>query len=274
MMQAILNRCSDELFSAKRKILGKHRARRGRLYCVGLGKTGTHSVAAMFSRTVRARHEAGALELMEKILARWLGQISESEFIAWLHQRDRSMALEVDSSTLNFEILDDLLREFDDARFVLTIRDCYSWCNSLINHGAVHRHKVHPLWRQMRRFENRFHHAPEEQILQDHGFLSLESYFYQWTSHNQTVLDKVPAERLLLVRTDELQKRAFEIAGFGGLPRRAVRVERTHEFQNHHRLDLLRQIDPRFIEAKAQTHCSRLMQRFFPEITSLNDAKL
>src|SRR5688572_26551226 len=110
---------ADKLFAAKRKILGRNRVRRGRLYCVGTGKSGTHSIAAMFSGTVRSRHEARAVQLMEQILARASGRTSDREFADWLHQRDRELALEVDSSHLNYDILDFLIREFPDARFVL-----------------------------------------------------------------------------------------------------------------------------------------------------------
>ncbi len=42
---------------------------RRRLFGVGTGKTGTHSLAAIFERDHRAAHEAGAKELMEIIFA-------------------------------------------------------------------------------------------------------------------------------------------------------------------------------------------------------------
>jgi hypothetical protein len=275
LLQTAVNRCSDGLFSAKRKILGRHRVRRGRLYCVSIGKSGTHSIANMFSRTVRSAHEVQAVPLMEKILAWRETRISEREFGEWLHRRDRELALEVDSSTLNFEILDILLREFPDARFVLTIRDCYSWCDSFMNHAVRNRQSVDPLWHQMGRFRgNRAQHAPEEQLLKENGFLSLDSYFSYWTKHNQTVLDKVPAQRLLVVRTDQIQERAFEIADFAGLPRRSIRMDRAHEYRNLEKQEILRQIDRDFLEALVEKHCRPLMKRFFPEIESLDDARL
>jgi hypothetical protein len=274
-LQTVVDRCSDELFSAKRKILGRHRARRGRLYCVGIGKTGTHSIANMFSRTVRSGHEAQAVPLMESILAWRNGQINERQFVEWLHRRDREMALEVDSSTLNFEILDVLLREFPDARFVLTIRDCYSWCNSFVNFGARHRDTMNPLWYQMGRFRaHRAEHAPEEQVLKERGFMNLDCYLSYWATHNWDVIEKVPAERLLVVRTDQIQDRAFQIADFAGFPRRSVRLDRTHEYRNPEKEQILRQIDRDFLEARVEKHCRPLMARFFPEIKSLDDAKL
>jgi hypothetical protein len=229
----------------------------------------------MFSRTVRSRHQPDAEPLMERIVAWHQGQISEGQLVEWLHQRDREMALEVDSSTLNFEILEILLREFPHARFLLTIRDCYSWCNSTINQTLRIQETMHPLWRQLGRYNGAiFPHAPEEELLKRNNLMSLPTYFSRWARHNHYVLDKVPAERLLVVRTDQIKQRAFEIAAFAGLPRRSVRLDRTHEYRGPEKKDFLRQIDPRFVEAMAAKHCGTLMTRFFPEIKSLDDARL
>jgi hypothetical protein len=274
--KSIADSWADVLFSAKRKVLGRDRARRGRLYCVGTGKSGTHSVAAMFSKTVRARHEARALELLEKMLEWKNGRMSEAEFTAWLHVRDREMGLEVDSSTLNFDILDILLREFPDARFVLTIRDCYSWCNSHLNHTIRFSGEIDQLWYEMARVrfqDGPLPHASEERLLAEKGFQSLAYYFSRWARHNTEVLAKVPPDRLLVVRTDEINQRALEIAEFGGFPRRSICLDRTHAYKNPEKQPLLLQLDRAFVEATADRHCRPLMERFFPEITSLESAR-
>ncbi len=271
----IKDRCADFLFAAKRRVLGRSRARRTRLYCVGTGKSGTHSIGRMFSKTVRAKHEPEAKQLMEKFISWQNGVIDEAQFTQWLIERDRRMALEVDSSTLNRNILDILLREFADARFILTIRDCYSWCDSLLNHHIRFNNEIDPLWKQMgkwRMHPERFKHAPEERLLQEQGFHTLDCYFSYWARHNSGVLERVPSDRLFVVRTDEIGRKAFEIANFAGLPRRAVLVENTHEYKNPSKKPILTQIDRDFLEASVERHCRPLMSRFFPEIKSLRDA--
>jgi hypothetical protein len=276
LLESIIRRSSDIVFSARCKLLGPHRARRTRLYCVGAPKSGTHSIAAMFSG-VRSEHEPQRAEVLEKVYAWQDGHIGDQELKAWLRARDRQLALEVDSSSLNFEILDFLLREFPDARYVLTIRDCYSWCNSAINHTARYRGRLDALWlpiRQSRYRPDVFTHAPEEQLLKDNGFYTLDGYFSYWTRHNTEVIEKVAPDRLLVIRTDQIPERAFEIADFAGLPRRAIRPERTHEYKNPTKHPILRQIDRKFVEAKVEKHCRQLMTRFFPEIKSLDEARL
>jgi hypothetical protein len=273
----IKDRCADLLFATKRRVLGPDRVRRTRLYCVGIGKTGTHSIATMFTRNVRSAHEPERLELAEKILARHDQRISEQEMAKWILERDRRLALEVDSSFLNIDLLPILLHKFPDARFLLTIRDCYTWCNSIINEMVRSADRIKPVLKEMassRYQPHLFKYAPEEQLLKEKGLYTLAGYFAYWAKHNSTILNTVPPERLLVVRTDQIGKSAFEIANFAGLPRRAVRVERTHEYRNPAKQDIIRQIDRNFLQAKVEEHCQPLMTRFFPEIRSLADVDL
>ena len=110
-------------------------------------------------------------------------------------------------------------------------------------------------------------------MLKEQGVRSLDYYFSYWKWHNTGVLEQVPQDRLLVVRTDQIGQRAFEIADFAGLPRRAVRQERTHEFRNPAKQPILQQIDRSFVEARVARHCRPLMERFFSEIKSMDDVK-
>jgi len=263
----------DFVLTAKQLLLG--RGRGARLYGVGMGKSGTHSIASMFLKPVRAGHEPEPLPLIEKILSREAGTLSERELHDWLGARDRRLALDVDSSNLNAHILDFLVSEFVDARFVLTIRDCYSWCDSMINHSIRFAETTPEPWRRLRNLRFRsdaFCHAPEEQLLKEAGLYTLDGYLSHWSAHNEGVIQKVPPQRLFIVRTDEIQKRALEIADFAGLPRRTISAERAHGFRNPEKRPVLKQIDTAFIEARVEKYCRPLMSRFFPEIRSLPDA--
>jgi hypothetical protein len=117
-------------------------------------------------------------------------------------------------------------------------------------------------------------HDPEEQILKENGLLTLDWYLSRWRQHIEKALATVPAERLLIVRTNEIGKRAYEIADFAGLPRWTIRPKHTHAFKNPVRKELIHQMNQRYLEQKVEQHCRPLMERFFPEIKSLNDAKL
>ena len=276
-LEIITNACADVAFAVKRLVLRPPRVRRAHLYGMGIAKSGTSSVHRMFSRSVRTAHEPQILALIDKYFEWAGGRIGEPEMREWVRARDRKLALEVDSSWVNFMILGFLLCEFPEARFVLTIRDCYSWLNSTFNHSLRYRNVSAPQRARARDLVfNRggFVHTPEEQILREGGFYTLDGYLSGWAAHNEQVLAQVPPDRLLVVRTDQIRQRAHEIADFAGLPRRTLRLHRTHEFQNPAKQDMIRQLDRDFLERKVEQHCRPLMTQFFPEIKSLDDAKL
>ncbi|MGH6820932.1 MAG: sulfotransferase, partial [Methylocella sp.] len=200
-----------------------------------------------------------------------------TQFTDWIRKRDRRMALEVDSSFLNYEILEVLLKEFPDARYILTIRDCYSWLDSLFNHSLRLKENKDPRWLKLPQIwppSEPLMHAPEEYELKERGLGTLDRQFSWWTRRISTVLTKASAAQLLVVRTDEITNRAFEIADFCGLPSHAVRKDRSHAFFGSEKCGILRRIDRAFVETKVEKHCRELMTRFFPEIRSIDDARL
>jgi hypothetical protein len=271
----LANVCADVAFAMKRWVVGPYRVRRVRLYGVGLGKSGTHSIANMFSRGVRACHEPQVAQLIDKVIEWRRGLVSDQEMCAWLQDRDRELALEVDSSGMNQQIAGLLLREFPNARFVLSLRDCYSWTNSGMN-WYLNSNGSGP-WSKWWSFlygNGPFNYAPEERVLKDKGIPPLDTYFSSWATRNANTLASLPSDRLLIVRTDQIRQRAYEIADFAGLPRRVIRLHRTHEFHNRKKVAILHELDRRFLESKVEQHCRPLMSRFFPEIKSIDDARL
>jgi hypothetical protein len=253
-----------------------NQVRRARLYGVGLGKSGTHSFEGMFSGNLRTAHEAEAAELIKKILAHHYGHLNAEDFHAWLRARDRRLALEVDSSSLNFWLVDFLLSEFPEARFILTIRDCYSWTNSFMNHW-LRQPAADTRWaglNELRFGSTDAPFAPGEQRLKELGLYPLPAYLKYWSKHNGRMIEKIPPAQLLVVRTDQLKQRALEIADFAGVPHSLVNLDKTHEFSNRAKQDILQQIDRDLLEREAKLHCRPLMTQFFPEIKSFSDVRL
>jgi hypothetical protein len=242
---------------------------------VGTAKSGTHSIASMFSRNVRTGHEKEALESIDAFFRWHEGRMTEREYRDWLVARDGEMALEIDSSWFHGLIVDLLASEFPNARFVLTIRDCYSWLNSEFKR-VLHTPSQQPQRLKMRAFVYNgmaTEYEPEERVLQEFGLYPVDNYLARWAVHNEKVLAAVPRERLLVVRTEQIRDRAKEIADFAGLPRYALQMERTHEYRNPVQREIICELDADFLEEKVERHCRPLMDRFFPEIKTLGDAK-
>jgi len=249
--------------------------RKTRLYCVGTAKSGTHSIAAMFDDAVRCGHELDNIDVIRQILAVSEGKVSESEMMAYIRSRDKRLCLDVDSSQLNFFLLDYLLSQFSDAVFLLTIRDCYSWLDSFINDSLCH--SATGDWVKFREYRFNTHmylHPEEERPLKERGLYTLDGYLSYWTYHNKKVLSSISNERLMVIRTSEITKMAREIAMFAGLMARSVRVEKSHAYRNPIKLNVLGEVDKVHLEAKVEQHCRELMSIFFPEIRSYSDVRI
>jgi Sulfotransferase domain len=256
---------------------------RFRAYCVGAPKTGTTTMAMMFRHQYRSSHEPEASLLLEKMLNVIEGKSHRQTLISYLKHRDKRLGLEMDSSHLNYPLLDIFLNQYQDAKFILTIRDCYSWLDSLLNHHFP----IYDSLGHRKEFQNRkwirfykhlfraeeFQHTKEEIILSDHHLFTLSGYFSYWAEHNQKVISMIPKEKLLIVRTKELDQDIHRIENFlglteGNLTRRIYGNKRN----SIEKLNILSKIDRHYLEDKADQYCQDLMRQYFPEISTVQDA--
>lgn len=271
---ALLTRCQSLLRQAGALLARRARPRQARLYCVGAPRTGTHSIAAMFDRSLRSRHEAGFRAATRAVLAHHLGRTSFDDLRRFVRARDARLGLDVDSSHVNVFLIDAILAEFADARFLLTIRDCFSWTDSAIDHSLNCRS-----WSKSDRRYVDFYldaqsgrHGDHDGFLRRLGLPGIDCYLAAWRRHNDRVLCSVPADRLLVVKTAEISQRLEQIAAFAGVPRE--RIDRRSGVQGRSlgRHGMLARIDAAFLEERAAVQCGALMRRFFPEIRCARDA--
>ncbi len=228
----------------------------------------------MFIPSIRAAHEATSKEIVEKFIDPPASSTYDTTLAAWVLDRDRRLRLDVDASQLNVYLLDYLVTEFQDARFLLTMRDCFSWLKSLSDH--IQRTPSMPeYWVRYRDFRFRpdlYPHPKEEQILKDNGLYSLDGYLSYWSRHNQKVLETVPSEKLMIVKTNEITSKARDIVRFAGLSDAALAAKDSHKNRNTTKSSLLSSIPKDYIEEKVKTHCGDLMEQYFPEIPSFEDS--
>jgi hypothetical protein len=254
---------------------------RFKAYCVGAHKTGTTSIHKAFSQNYRSAHEPEARVLTDQLLAFATGKIDKDEFTQFVKRREKGLGLEMNSSGHNYLLIDILVKEWSEAKFILTIRDCYSWLDSILNHQYRNRrynqarYAKNPFrkMRDLRQFfrYHEFKHAPEEKILADNGFYTLDNYFQRWQEHIHRVITTVPKDRLLIVKTTEINQDIPKIEKFleltPGSLLTQVRENVGRDRQKHY---FLTKIDQDFLEAKANSHCKELMDKYFPEVKGFN----
>lgn len=247
--------------------------RQARLYCVGMPRSGTHSVAAIFDRSIRARHEPQLRVTMRTVLEHHEGRLPTDALRQHLRERDRRLRLDVDASHVNAFLIDALQAEFADARFLLTMRDCYSWLDSAMNHTRNSRQ-----WSRIdRRYlafwfgPNAHDYSPHDAFLGPLGLPSVDCHLAAWRRHNEVALAAAPADRLLVVPTGELAARLTEIADFAGIARERIAPGfRAHGVARATH-GLLDRVDPGYLEERVAAQCGALMRRFFPGIRSRRD---
>ena len=102
-----------------------------------------------------------------------------------------------------------MAKEFPDAKFILTVRDCYSWVNSAINQ-LLNNPATRPHWVEWRNSIfgdlGACVYSEQESILRDNMIWNLDSLFSAWAEHYNVVLESVPENRILVVKTFELQE--------------------------------------------------------------------
>lgn len=247
------------------------RPRRFRAYCVGTAKSGTHSLADLFALRYRSAHEPESDLLIQTVLS-WKGKQADRRCKAqFVRTLDRRLRLEMNSSQLNLFFLETLAKEFPAAKFILTIRNPYAFADSFINHQLNDPRPDNP-WRDFRLGRGRLRHVRQERLLENLGLYTLDGYFSYWAQHNRQVLEAVPPQRLLVVRTDQISRRLADIADFVGVDPASLDSSRSHSFRTKRKHGVLARLAPEFVEEKAQMHCGRLMREYFPEIRSLRDA--
>lgn len=242
--------------------------RRFRIYNVGVAKTGTTSIAGIFGR-YRSAHEFMFSESVRKISAWTKGSLSAEELRDFVLLRDRRGGLELDSASFNHHFIPILVEEFPDSKFVFSIRDCYSWLDSIVSMGLSAGSEV-PAWMEeygrflaSDRVERSSIAAPLDlmRALPD----LVDGLFRYWSEMNSAVLELLPPGRSLIVRTHEISGSLDRLALFAGVPRDTLTAAAAHRNKAARRLEILGSLDSGLIRERYDAHCRELMDRVFPE---------
>ncbi|WP_226572780.1 sulfotransferase [Microseira wollei] len=241
-------------------------------YCVGLARTGTTSIAAIFGR-YRSEHDFMFEETMAQIAAWQEGQISPELFEEFILERDEQGQLELDSACFNHHYLHIFIKNFQQAKYIFTVRDCYSWLNSVLNMGLRYADGI-PDWMLMFRRYSKFYIGYEidslavssrQAMLQEMPKV-IDGLLSYWQKSNQRILDLLPPERSLIVPTHKLSQSLEQIANLVGVTPESLIEEAKHSNQAPPGYDWLKYIDQDLLEERCSFYCGSLMERLFPDL--------
>lgn len=244
---------------------------------VGLPKTGTVSLANLLKKNYHATHEPETWILNHILQRSSLGEqnrLDDSSVIGILKSRDRLIYPSFESNFVLGMLIDVLHEAFPSAKYVLTIRDCYSWINSEINQQHLIGN-TQP-WGLLAdyRYGKRLYYPSAESTLKRYRLYPLSSYFSYWSEHIQSVLETIPSDKLLVIRTRDLNRKTQEIAEFLEIPHDMLDTERIHSHQRKKKpLDIRDLVDSSHLQEQALRHCSDIMDRFYSEDKVADDHK-
>jgi len=249
------------------------RPRRFHAYCVGPAKSGTVSVNGMFSSSYRSGHEAAFLEVIEMAISRLDGRLTPQAAMRRLRKRDRKLQLEMDSFNQLSVFVEELVEAFPRAIFLLTVREPRSWLRSIVNqHLNVDVSNRAP----ERRLRQLFFGPPGatyssgEEELERLGLFPLDGYLSGWSAHYRRVMDAVPSQRLLVIRTKNLSGSVDRLAEFLSIAPDSINTERSHMHRCPRDHGVVGRLDSGLVEDKVASNCEAVMSRIVAVIDALD----
>jgi len=204
----------------------KKESRRFHAYNVGLPRSGCSSIMALFSN-YNSVAEYKERESVELITAWKDGMISRDTLHRYLLYRHEEGNLEMDPASFNHFYLDILLEEMPQAKFIFTIRDCYSWTNSFLK--MISRWRKHfididsamPAWMEgygrilFGKYDWMWFSSYD--ALKPHLDVLVERFVKCWAENNHRILTLLPPERSLIVSTSEISTSQQNMADYIGI---------------------------------------------------------
>lgn len=240
------------------------------LFCVGAPKTGTKSIANIFKKNYRSKHEPRYDQFAELTNKRWNHNFIKENLHNYFRRRDRELWLECESSHPIAWFSDILQEELPDSKFILTVRDCCSWLNSILNQHSKFtpnpQSEAYKL-RQLFFSDESKHEFPE---LREASLFTIDGYLTYWSDHNDFVLNSVPKERLLVLPTQKISHNMDLVADFVNIEASSLDIKKSHSHQRKNSNDLINEVDPAILRNKINENCLSTIKKL-KEFDSLND---
>ncbi len=241
--------------------------RRFHAYCIGLPRSGTHSIGYMFATHYVAKHEPMDDQTIHHLLRHLAGDYDERTLRALIRCRDRDLGLEMEASHYLYSIVETLVDLYQNSKVILTIRDPIPWLASEINQNLRTRSAT-PKWRALERTRYGcygFDYQPEERALQSlDDIWPVASYLSYWRDHSERVIKHVPEHRLLVLRTHEIKEKIDQIANFLDISPDTIDVSASQSgARKSNEFDLYAHVNVDFVREQVNTYCGDLVQQFF-----------
>ncbi len=241
-------------------------------FCVGQAKSGTASVAGLLATHHRAAHEPERAQVLDLILREARGELDQVAVRTYLVERNRRLNLEYDIAWANQFISGHLPAVFPHARFIVLVRDPFTWLQSIIGHLSSRR--IPPDVRSFLDWwfkPERYPHTRDDHALEACGFYSLAAFLNAWNRHVDSCARALPPQRRLVLGTHELNHSYPKLAEFLQIPLESLDGQRGHSNRSTWSGRLSSLVDGPYLDGMVGEVCGDNMARYFPEVSGIED---
>ena len=233
--------------------------------CLGTPKSGTTSLANLFSQNFRYEHEAER-DRHVKIMSNHYQhhRPSDLQYIKYLRRRNKRLWLDVESNCFLGYRPDLTLKAFPDYKYILTVRHPMPWLNSIFDNNL--NYKARP-GNTMSRWHNiffkpeRFDYTKWDKPLKEAGLYSLDAYLNYWSRFNGDILQTIPQSQLLVLDTKSISHRLNDISGFLDIKQSLLSEKNSHKNMTTKQHRIIEQLDTSYIEDRINIICSNIIEQ-------------
>lgn len=242
------------------RLMPAGRRRSFQAYCVGLPRSGTHSLVRMLEASHRCRHEAYAEVLLPWLVRHGRGELPWRSMRSILLGRDRFLWLEMDAGHHLHLLVEELAALFPKSVFIVTVREPLDWLESEINQELC---RPRCAWDAYAAFRyGRYDAVKEKELPAESRIYGIAAYLQYWRDHVTRVLSHAPRERTLLLETSAIPRSRDRIAAFLGIAPESIDLAAAHAARRLVKpICLRRHFSESYLDQHVAEHCGRLWQQ-------------
>jgi len=242
-----------------------NKQRRFRVYCIGLPRSGTHSIANLFRTNFRADHEPYAGSTVKVIENMHRNRISSSKIIDHLLIRDKILQLEMESTHYLYRFVPQLVTLFPDSKFIMTVREPKSWLESEMNKN--YQSVKGRIWSRLETIRYGIYNNKHQNdsLKNIKGIYPVSSYLQYYRDHIEFVIKHVPEKRLMVLDTFTLQENINTLCDFIDVESYKLNLEKIHSAKRKVKeIQLNKLVDESVIHESIDKYCRPFIEEKTP----------
>lgn len=233
--------------------------------CIGAPKSGTTSIASLFSSRYRYGHESERKEHVEIIFSHYLGKITDKQYVNYLIKRDNRLWLDIESNCFLGYRADLVYKAFPLAKYILTIREPKSWLESIFDNNInfpISQSITMQRWHTFFFKPEKYTYSDKDSILEEYLLYPIDAYLNYWVTSNNLVINSIPKQQLLVLSTRSISDSLPTLADFLDLPVKTLNNKKTRANVTESKHRILDKLDPYYVNERVETVCGNFIEKY------------